>query len=295
MKWPGPRGRRWILAATWAVLASLALWAFAYEPSRLTTRTQALAIPRWPPACSGLRVAVASDLHVGSPYYGLEKLDRVVATIQSLKPDLVLLPGDFVVDGVLGGHFVPPETLATHLQPLAKSVPVYAVLGNHDWWLDAVRVRGALEAAGIPVLEDRSVPLAIGECRFALAGISDATEGLHDIGQALAGIAPDRAVLAMTHNPDIFPYAPARISLLVAGHTHGGQVVLPGLGRPVVPSAYGQRYAIGHVVEQGRHLFVTPGLGTSILPVRFGVPPEISLLILSAGNESVETTVPVSP
>ena len=87
--------------------------------------------------------------------------------------------------------------------------------------------------------------------------------------------------MAFTHNPDMFPELPARITLTLAGHTHGGQVYLPIVGRLVVPSRYGQRYAIGHIIEKGRHLFVTPGLGTSILPVRFLVPPEISLLKIS--------------
>jgi hypothetical protein len=93
-------------------------------------------------------------------------------------------------------------------------------------------------------------------------------------------VSDDAPVLAFTHNPDVFPHVPARVALTIAGHTHGGQVVLPLLGRPLVPSAYGQRYAIGHVEEDGRHLFVSSGLGTSIFPVRFGVPPEISIVVV---------------
>ena len=85
---------------------------------------------------------------------------------------------------------------------------------------------------------------------------------------------------SLTHNPDLFPTLSGRFSLLIAGHTHGGQVRVPLLGRPIVPSTYGQRFAFGHVVEGGRHMFVSPGLGTSILPVRLRVPPEITLLEL---------------
>jgi uncharacterized protein len=88
-------------------------------------------------------------------------------------------------------------------------------------------------------------------------------------------------VIAVTHNPDLFPAIPSRIALTIAGHTHGGQVALPLIGRPIVPSKFGQRYAIGHIIEEGKHLFVTPGIGTSIFPVRFGVPPEISLLTIN--------------
>jgi len=157
---------------------------------------------------------------------------------------------------------------------------VYAVLGNHDWWLDGPRVQAALESASIPVLEDRAVEIRRGDCTFWLAGVSDYWEGAHDVGRALEEVPEDAAVLVLTHNPDVFPEVPARVTLTIAGHTHGGQVYFPILGRLVVPSRYGERYAIGPIREDGRQLFVSPGVGTSILPVRFLVPPEISLLTL---------------
>ena len=99
---------------------------------------------------------------------------------------------------------------------------------------------------------------------------------------ALREIPKDGAVLLLTHHPDLLPSIPLRVSLTIAGHTHGGQVYIPGLGRPVVPSDHGQLFAIGHVRYEGRHMFVSPGLGTSVLPVRFLVPPEISILELGA-------------
>jgi predicted MPP superfamily phosphohydrolase len=102
------------------------------------------------------------------------------------------------------------------------------------------------------------------------------------IPRALARVPADEPVLLLTHNPDVFPDVPPRVALTLAGHTHGGQVALPILGRPVVPSRYGQRYAYGLVVEGGRALFVSPGIGTSLLPVRFRVPPEISMVTLAA-------------
>ena len=136
----------------------------------------------------------------------------------------------------------------------------------------------ALESAGVVVLEDQARALTIDQCRFWVVGIGDLWETPHDVGKAFAGVTDNAPVLALTHNPDLFPQVPARASLLIAGHTHGGQVKLPLLGRPVLPAA--QRYAIGHVVENGRDLFVSPGIGTSIVPVRFGVPPEISRLTL---------------
>jgi predicted MPP superfamily phosphohydrolase len=159
-------------------------------------------------------------------------------------------------------------------------VGVYAVLGNHDWWLDPKRVQSALEAENIPVMEDRSIKIIYGECEFSLVGISDFWEGPHDVKKALSSVSKNGAVLLFTHNPDVFPEVPDHVTLTVAGHTHGGQVYIPGIGRPVVPSKYDERFAIGHVIEYGRHLFVSSGIGTSILPVRFLVPPEITLLVL---------------
>ncbi len=144
-------------------------------------------------------------------------------------------------------------------------------------------MRQALESAGIPVLDDTSVQVGSGSCQLWLAGISDFWEGPHDVRGALGTVPPDATVLALTHNPDVFPEIPSRVALTIAGHTHGGQVYIPFIGRPVVPSEYGERYAIGHIVEEGRHFFVSPGLGTSILPVRFLVPPELSILTVRSG------------
>jgi len=239
-----------------------------------------LSPPGWPAECGGTRVALLADLHVGSPYTGLEKLDEIVRRTQAARPDLILLAGDFVIQDVKGGRFISPEKTAAALGKLTAPLGVYAVLGNHDWWLDPVRVKRSLEGAGIPVLDDQARELSRGTCRFWLAGVSDLWEGRHDVAGALARVPAGAPVLVFMHNPDVFVDIPPRVSLTLAGHTHGGQVYIPFVGRPIVPSRYGERFAIGHIVEGGRHLFVTPGLGTSIIPVRFLVPPEISVLTL---------------
>lgn len=259
----------------------LGVWAFVLEPASLTTSTHDLAIPRWNADLAGLRVAVLADLHVGSPFNGIEKLARIVDLANSLAPHLILLPGDFVIDGVLGGTFVAPEDSAAVLARLKAPLGVWACLGNHDWWLGPERVLAALERQGIRVLEDKAVRIDRGGAHFWLAGITDFSEGPHDIRKAVAHVTDDAPVLMFTHNPDLFPTLGDRASLVIAGHTHGGQVAFPLIGRPIVPSKHGQRYAYGHVVEGGRHLFVSPGLGTSIIPVRFRVPPEVTLLVLN--------------
>ena len=255
-----------------------AAWGFGWEPRTLVERDYALSLPRWSPECDGMRVDVVSDLHTGSPHNGVDNLDRIVRRLVASDADAVLMAGDYLILSVFLGTYVPPETVAEHLKPLTARKPVYAVLGNHDWWKDGDKVRVALESAGVVVLENQASKVAFGGCQLWLVGIGDLWEGKPDIARAFAQVVGDAPVLALTHNPDVFPRMPARASLLVAGHTHGGQVSLPLLGRPVLPAR--ERYAIGEYVEAGRHLFVSPGIGTSILPVRFGVPPEISRLTL---------------
>ncbi len=265
------------------LLVALAGWGFWWEPASLSTREYDLVLPGWPAAAGDLRIAVLADLHTGSPHNDLDKLQEVVDATNRAHPDLILLAGDFVIQGVVGGQFVEPEASARVLRSLQATLGVYAVLGNHDWWLDGARVRKALEDEGIPVLEDRAIPLLCNRRPFWLAGVSDFWEAAHDVRRALAGVDEASPVIVVTHNPDVFPEIPDRVALTIAGHTHGGQVAVPGLGRPVVPSQFGERYAIGHVVEGGRHLFVSTGIGTSILPVRFRVPPEISMITLRSG------------
>ena len=278
-----PGAKRRLLAVLLPVLAAglgLAGWAFWWEPGRVVLREVPLAVPGWRPEHAGLRVAVLADLHVGSPHNGPEKLRRVVRMVNGARPDVVVVLGDLVIQGVVGGSFVPPEEMAGELRGLRAPLGVFAVLGNHDWWLDAPRVARALRSAGIVVVDDTAARVVSRGSPLWVAGVSDWTEGPHDVRAAVGAVTDDAPVLLLSHHPDVFPEVPARVSLTVAGHTHGGQVRLPVVGRPVVPSRYGERYAAGHVVEGGRHLFVGTGVGTSILPVRFRVPPEVVVLVL---------------
>jgi uncharacterized protein len=150
------------------------------------------------------------------------------------------------------------------------------VLGNHDWKRGGDAIWRELEAAGITVLENRAVE------RGALwvAGLADMRMRRPDVEAALAEVPDGEPVILLSHDPDQFPRVPDRVALTVAGHTHGGQVAIPLLRRPAIPSFYGERYASGHVVEGGRHLYVSSGLGTSGLPLRALAPPEIVVLEL---------------
>lgn len=270
---------RKILVSSLILAFALGSWAFIFEPGfGHHVEIHSLKIPAWPVSLKKLKIAVLTDLHVGSPYNGLSKLRKIIALTNNEKPDLILLAGDFVIQGVAGGTFVAPEDIAPELRNLSAPLGVFAVLGNHDYWLDGARVTRALENSGIRVLTNKSVKMNFADTQFWLSGFDDSWTGKPDIEGTLQQVTDDSPVIAFTHNPDLFVDIPARVSLTIAGHTHGGQVYIPFIGRPIVPSEYGQRFAVGLIVEDGRNLFVAQGTGTSILPVRFLVPPEITIL-----------------
>jgi len=277
---------RWVrraLLAIGALVALVALWAFWFEPRRLVVRKVDLRLPAWPSRLAGLRVALLADLHVGSPYWDLDALTRLVERTNAEGVDLVLLGGDYQINGVPGGTLIAPEPIADQLAALRAQLGVFAVLCNHDWWNDGERTRRALESRGITVLEDTVVRVQRAGLDFYLLGLADQITRPSDPRAVFARVPAGAPTLLLVHEPDVFDSFPSlRISptLTLAGHTHGGQVWLPLIGSPIVPSTFGDRYACGHIVENDRHLFVTTGIGTSILPVRFLVPPEVVVLTL---------------
>jgi len=285
---------RSLLVVALIVVVALGVWGVAIEPDRLVVRETRLVLPRCPAKLDGLRIAALSDIHAGAPHIGVGKLRQIVATVEEARPDLVVLLGDYVTRGVLGGRAIDPEVTAAALGTIRAPLGVVAVLGNHDWWYGGRRVKRALEAVGITVLENAAMRVEYEGQPLWLAGLADLSTRNPDVTAALASVPAGDPVIVLTHNPDVFPDVPARALLTLAGHTHGGQVVLPLVGRLIVPSRFGQRYAIGHVEEDGRDLFVTPGIGTSMIPVLIGVPPEISIVILSAPG-SRASAAPCAP
>ncbi len=219
----------------------------------------------------GLRIAVIADLHAGAAFINEAKLQDVVQKTNATQPDLILLAGDY-------GNDMPPDIIAGHLARLEARMGVFAVLGNHEESEDPWEMRGALERAGIFVLRNFHIVMDTRRGPFALVGIGDRQSGSDDVAGTFARVPAGLPALCLTHSPDVFPDLPDRCSLTVAGHTHGGQVALPLIGRPVVPSKFGQRYAAGMVREGNKTLFVSTGIGTTHLPIRLGVTPEISLL-----------------
>jgi predicted MPP superfamily phosphohydrolase len=195
-------------------------------------------------------------------------------------PDMILLAGDYVITHVLGGRHMPIETIAELLRPLAAPLGVHAVLGNHDRWESAPHIAAVLRRAGIDVLDNAATIIATHQGKLYLVGIGDYFTHGADPGRALALLPRGERALCLTHSPDVFPELDARCRLTIAGHTHGGQVDLPWFGRLIVPSRYAQRYAAGLRREGPKYLFTSTGIGTSIVPLRFRVPPEISLLTI---------------
>ena len=258
-----------------AAVAYRALW---WEPRhvRLTRRT--LALPRWPAALEGLRVAVIADLHTGAPHVPLAQVARLVERLNRERPDLVALVGDYADPRVVGATKVQPKEVGAVLGRLEAPLGVVAVLGNHDWSEGGRQVAEALYRAGIAVLENEPRELGRG---LWVAGLADATTRQPDLASALAEVPPDAPVLLLSHHPDVFPRVPERVALTLSGHTHGAQVDLPVAREHATPSRFGARYAGGVFEEDGRMLFVSRGVGTSRLPVRFLAPPEVALLELT--------------
>ncbi len=281
--------------------AGLGSYGLIIEPGlRLSLARWTVPHPDWPASSPPLRIAVISDIHAVRPWMPASRIERIAETANGLGADLIVLLGDYVTG--VGQRFrnglVPIADWSAALRGLKAPLGVYAILGNHDWWVDAPAVRRGLESQGIPVLENDVVKFDNGKRRFWLAGLGDQLamrapgggwRGVDDLNGTVARMAGDRdPVIMLAHEPDIFVKVPRRIGLTLSGHTHGGQIWLPFIGRPVVPSRYGQRFAYGHIVEDGRHLVVSAGLGLSILPVRFMVPPELALVTVTAPGNAGE-------
>ena len=225
-----------------------------------------------------MRIAMIGDIHTDTRYINEAKLQRIVDLTNAQHPDLIVLLGDYI-HGVRGNsEHVEPEVTARYLKNLKAPLGVYSVLGNHDWWYNGERVRQVFESEGIPILENEVKELNWHGKSFWLAGLADLWTRPQHVGETIGKIPAGSTIIALTHNPDIFPNLPQSVPLLLAAHTHGGQVNIPLIGTPIVPSRFGSKYTAGHIFENNHHLFVTTGIGTSIMRVRFRVPPEIVIL-----------------
>jgi predicted MPP superfamily phosphohydrolase len=295
------RGFMKLVGGSFASFAALGSYAFAVEPlARLNVARYRLTPPGWTPGLK-LRVVALSDLHACEPWMSVGRIASICQRANSLGADIIVLLGDYVSGMNLVTRYVHASEWSKALATLEAPLGVHAVMGNHDWWEDQAAQRNgggetfghrALASVGISVYSNRAVRLEKDGLGFWIAGLEDqlalragrkwhrtAEKGLDDLDSTLTQVSDDAPVILLAHEPDIFAKVPQRVSLTLSGHTHGGQVRLAGYA-PVVPSRFGERYAYGHVAERGRNLIVSGGLGCSLAPIRFGVPPEIVVVDL---------------
>lgn len=270
------RFRTGVAGLTGAALLFLG-WGSANVLRDPVTREARFAYRDWPAAAPPIRVALIGDIHLQGPDMPPERVARLAALLAEKRPDLILLAGDFVGDRQLGTRRFSDAEIAAALRHFSAPLGVYAVLGNHDHWRDGPSMRRAIEQAGIPVLDNRAVRAGA----LALAGIGDIHTRNADVTAAARAAARlPGPTLVFTHSPDVVPRLPARFGLVLAGHTHCGQIVLPLVGALASASRFGERYRCGITREPGRITVVTSGLGASVLPLRYGAPADWWLLTL---------------
>ena len=256
--------------------------------------------PGWTPGLT-LRIGVIADIHACEPWMPAARVRAIAEQCNALDPELILLLGDFNAGHRFVTGPVLPGAWAEALSVLRAPLGTYAILGNHDWWHGPVpgmkggpeEVRRALRAIDIPVIENDAVLVDRGGKRFWLAGLADQIayltaphghKGADDLAGTLKKVRDDAPVIMLAHEPYAFARMPDRVSLTLSGHTHGGQIVIPGVGPIVTPS---RRYNYGHIVEGQRHLIVSGGLGESGLPARLGVPPELLDITVTSPGATV--------
>lgn len=218
------------------------------------------------------KIVFITDTHTGSRFNGLDRLQKIVDKANALQPDIILLGGDFVIKGVLLGNYVDIEKIAPILKKLQAPMGVYAVMGNHEYWDDYNRIEKTLKANNIPVLKNENIQFN----DFNLIGIDDAMTKHSDVRKSFQNTNKNKANIILTHCPDVFPKIKEK-GLILAGHTHAGQISLFGW-TPIVPSKYGSKYAKGRIDEDDKTLIVSNGIGTSMLPLRFLSIPQIIVI-----------------
>ena len=279
-KWP----KRILIAFASVALLITTLLGYSYfvEPSRLVVNAVEMRLPNFSPTLNGFKIVAISDIHGGSNNVDEGKLRQIVERANAQDPDLIVLLGDHVsqTNGKHSDLRMPVVTIANNLAGFRARHGVFAVIGNHDWWYDEKKVRLEFEKVGIRFLENELAEIHIGGETIWLWGIEDYWKRRRVPAEPIAKLAERRNIIAITHNPDSLLKAPADISLMLAGHSHGGQVEIPFYGRH--PFVNDPRFMFGKAIVDGKHIFVTTGIGCTGPQIRFRTPPEIAVLTLIA-------------
>ncbi len=261
-------------------LLAVAAYSYFIEPRRLIVNEQNLKIPNWSAKLNGFRVVAISDIHGGSNNVTEEKIRKLVELANAQNPDLIVLLGDYVSQEKLasGALKMPSETVISNLKGFRAKYGVYAVIGNHDWYYDEKKMTKEFAEAGIKVLENAVEVVTVDDETINLWGIEDYWKNRRVPVEAFEKIPDKRNIVVITHNPDSLLKAPGEISLMLSGHTHGGQVKFPFFGARAFVND--PRFMEGFVEVDGKHVFVTTGVGATGPQIRFNVPPEIAVLNL---------------
>ena len=278
-------GILWLSAAVVAA-AILAAQGYRNATASPLLRRVTVTVPDYPSASPPVTIALFADVHVHGPDMPPERVGQIVRQVDALNPDIIVAGGDFVGNSSIGRSYSVAASIAP-LRHLHARLGVYAVLGNNDYRAGTAAVRHALHEAGLTVLEDRAVragPVALGGLDGRIHHGPD-----WDLFRKKTYAALDRTPgvqVLVAHRPDEFIYVPPSVKLVLAGHTHCGQIVLPLVGALATGSDYGSRFLCGAVREGSKLLIVTAGVGTSHVPLRFGTSPDIWLITIQASAES---------
>jgi predicted MPP superfamily phosphohydrolase len=287
-----------LTAATAGAGVMSAANALAVEPGfSLILKEWTVEHPDWPAAAPSLRIGILTDIHAVEPWMSAHRIGSIVDQLNAQKPDVIVLLGDYV-NGLRPRYYtreMPVAEWVAPLQMLRAPLGVYAILGNHDWWSgQAPDIRRAFRKAGIALLENGALKVSRGRDHFWMAGLKDQlaepSTAIWDLDATLRHITDRAPVILLAHEPDIFVRVPASVTLTLAGHTHGGQIYIPFVGRPAffAENARYAKYAYGHIEKDGRQMIVSSGLGVSNIPIRFMVPPEIAIVTLRHSERNIK-------
>lgn len=264
-----------IVFGIFAFITTVIIYATAIEPGFLLEHSEKF---KW--HGPHFRIALFSDLHAGSPHINQKYVEMLVERINQAKPDLILMGGDYVINGVIGGRPLSFHEVAKSLGKLKAPFGTFAVLGNHDWWNDTNEIRKSLLDENIRILENDALQIEVQNFKFWLVGIGDDLTGHSNPRGAIEKVTTRDPTILLMHDPASILGLSQTYFLALAGHMHGGQVALPFLGAMIVPGRAPKSWARGWSQLPGGPLFVTKGLGTSILPVRLNAPPEYVIVDL---------------
>lgn len=264
------------------IVGMLVGYGIAVEPGQLSLTEVRIESKQWPTLTPALRIAVISDLHVGAPHIDIAKLENIVETVNSWKPDLVVLLGDFMPENYFRTG-IPPAEFVPVLGRFSARYGIVTVLGERDWGVGSKALRDALARARITVLHNQAIPLKLPKGkRVWIVGLADpASPDKPNYGRAARKVPKKEPVIALAHNPSAISGIPFTASAILAGHSLGGLVNVPEYGVLLMPVDMPKRFMHGLFLEDEKKIFVTSGIGTAAYPIRLNNPPEIALVTVA--------------